>query len=241
MQYPTMTSLEANMQLAARRSGAQTDVDAGVKIRGEGKELDQSFVSSLREAFDQLIAAWPDGLKNDKERNVFEGKAARVVHRIVPSHTEILSDPEFWVWLAAVCFSDVVEWRYGNPEGGAKMANYGVGSKTENLLYRLWLRAELVLDETNKDRYHLAEVGQIDFYRSHLFRQGYANARGFARALLKYQYPNRDAAAPLLKTLQIRDLAKRVCRVRSNLFLEILTEDECRAVIETEAAAVLAA
>ena len=229
------------MQLAALRAGAPSDVDAGVKMRGEGMELDQSFVTPLRVGFDELMAAWPEGLKNDKERNIFEGKAARLVHRVVPLHNEMLCDPEFWVWLALVCFSDIVEWRYGNPEGGAKMANYGVGSKTENLMYRLWLRAELVLDDTNRDRYHLADTGQIDFYRSHLFRQGYANARGFARAFLKYQYPNKDRAAPHLKTLQIRDLAKRVCRIRSNLFLEILPEEECRAVIEAEAAAVLVA
>jgi len=95
-----------------------------------------------------------------------------------------------------------------------------------------------VLDDQATDRYHLCKRGQIDFYRSHLFRQGYANARDFARALLRFQYPHADTAAPNLKVDQIRELVKRLRRLRANLFLEILDEDECRKVIEAELGAV---
>jgi hypothetical protein len=207
---------------------------------GSGEELDQSFVSRLREALGALRASYPDGLKNDRERNIFEGKAAKLVHQIVPDQAEPLSDPDFWIWLAIAHFSELIEWRYGSPAHGTKGANYGIGNRSENLLRRLWLRAELALDESAKDRYHLSMAGQIDFYRSHLFRQGYANARNFARALLRFQYPHQDAAEPNLKTLEIRDLVKRLRRMRSNLFLEILPEEDCRAVIEAEAAVVMA-
>ena len=156
----------------------------------------------------------------------------------------MLADPDFWIWLAVVHFPEIVEWRYRyqnrKTDTFAQFVNYGVGSKSDNLMYRLWLRAEIVLDTQAVDRYHLAATGQIDFYRSHLFRQGYANARNFARALLRFQYPNADPAEPKLKTLEIRDLVKRLRRMRSNLFLEILPEDECRTVIESEAEVVLA-
>lgn len=241
MRYPTITALDANSFITARRNGgATTDPESLVRARGTGPELDQEFVAVLREALGNLRGRWPNSLKNDKERNIFEGKAARLVHQTVAADAEPLGDPEFWIWLTVVHFSDLVEWRYGNPEDGTKLANYGIGSRTENLLYRLWLRAELTLDEEDKDRYHLAEAGQIDFYRSHLFRQGYANARNFSRALLRYQYSKKDPTEPNLKILQIRNLVKRLRRIRSNLFLEILPEMECRAVIETEAAIVLA-
>lgn len=240
MRYPTMTAGDANLYLAARRGGVTMDGESLVKVKGAGSDLDQSFVTGLREALGALRAGWPDGLKNDRERNIFEGKASRLVHGIVPAESEFLCDSEFWTWLSVIHFPELVEWRYGNPEGGTKLANYGIGSRAENLLFRLWLRAEIVLDESAKDRYHLADAGQIDFYRSHLFRQGYANARNFARALLRFQYPNADVAAPKLKTDQIRHLVKRLCRMRSNLLLEILPEEECRAVIEAEAAVVVA-
>jgi hypothetical protein len=237
MRYPAMSAPDAGLYLTAKRNGSAVDSESLVKFKGAGAEFDASFVEELRADLLALKAKWPDGLKNDAERNKFEGSAARLVHSVVPSEPEVLSDPEFWIWLAVVSFPDIVEWRYGNKQAGTKPANYGVGSRTENLLYRLWLRAELVLDEQHEDRYHLVDAGQIDFYRSHLFRQGYANARTFARALLRFQYPKSDAA-PNLKILEIRELVKRLRRLRANLFLEILPEEECRAVIESEAAVV---
>lgn len=239
MRYPAMTAADAAIHLASRRAG-NVNTEPSVRTKGLGLEMDQSFIDELRGGFGALKAATPGGLKNDAQRNEFEGKAARLVHGHLPIDTEILSDPEFWIWLAVACVPDIVEWRYGNKEGGTKPANYGIGSRKENLLYRMWLRAELVLDERHEDRYHLANAGQIDFYRSHLFRQGYANARTFARALIRYQYPKSDSA-PKLKVDDIRELVKRLRRLRANLFLEILPEEECRAVIETEAAVVVAA
>ncbi len=239
MRYPTMSAPDAGAYLTANRNGSPIDVEGLVKFKGSGVEFDGSFVEGLRQEFAGLKASWPNGLRNDAERNKFEGAAARLVHSMVPQETEVLSDPEFWIWLAIACFPDVVEWRYGSKQAGTKPANYGIGSRTENLLYRLWLRAELVLDERHEDRYHLVDAGQIDFYRSHLFRQSYANARTFARALLCFQYPKADSA-PNLKILEIRELVKRLRRLRANLFLEILPEEECRAVIESEAAVVVA-
>lgn len=240
MRYPTVTAADAGSYLVAKRNGAAADSETLIKFKGEGAEFGGSFVDELRSELLELMTQSPDGLRNDAERNRFEGAAARLVHSLIPEDTEVLSDPEFWIWLAVVCFSDVVEWRYGNKQGGTKPANYGIGSRTENLLYRLWLRAELVLDDQNDDRYHLVEAGQIDFYRSHLFRQGYANARTFARALLRFQYPKADST-PTLKIAHIRELVKRLRRLRANLFLEILPEDECWAVIQAEAAQVVAA
>lgn len=244
MRYPIMKAADATTYLQAKRAGNPLDADSLVRYTGSGEEFDASFLEPLRSALTMTMASFPDGIKSkaDPAANVFEGKAARAIHQSLTLESEVLADPEFWIWLAVVQFPEVVEWRYryGKEDSLAQLANYGVASRTENLLYRLWLRAELVLDEEATDRYHLVESGQIDFYRSHLFRQGYANARNFARALLRYQYPKKsNPTEPKLKTLEIRDLVKRLRRMRSNLFLEILPEEDCRAVIEAEAAVIL--
>jgi len=235
MRYPVMTTADASVYIAGRRAGSPLDLDRLVKTRGEGAELDQSFVGELVADLASIKSKHKEGLRSQKNANAFESDAARAIHERVTAPCEVLADADFWLWLAVVHFGDVVEWRYGNTEGGTSLANYGVGARTENLIYRLWLRADLVLDEQAGDRYHLSRRGQIDFYRSHLFRQGYANARTFARALLRFQYPHDDVAAPNLKVDQIRELVKRLRRMRANLFLEILEENECRKVIEGEA------
>lgn len=247
MRYPIITPGDATRYLLAKRDGTAPEVESIVQYRGTGDDLDQWFIKPLREGLDRLCAKLKDGLasKTDPAANTFEAKASRLVHASIPGKSEMLSDPDFWVWLAVVHLPEIVEWRYRyqnrKTDSFAQLDNYGIGSRSDNLVYRLWLRAELVLDAEAKDRYHLTDAGQIDFYRSHLFRQGYANARNFSRALLRYQYPNKDLAEPRLKTIEIRELVKRLRRMRSNLFIEILAEDDCRAAIEAEAAEVLAA
>jgi hypothetical protein len=240
MRYPIITTADATAFLASKRSGATLDLGLMVKARGDGSDLPQDFVTELVTDMAAIKAQFPDGMKSQKNANAFEASAARAIHKRVSADPAVLADADFWLWLAVVHFSDIVEWRYGNPVGGTGLANYGIGARNENLLYRLWLRAELVLDDRATDRYHLCDRGQIDFYRSHLFRQGYANAREFARALLKYQYRDaKDVAQPHLKVDQIRELVKRLRRMRSNLFMEILNEAECHKVIEEEADRVL--
>lgn len=242
MKYPILSAADATAYLASKRSGTPLDLDLMVKTRGDGPDLPQDFVAVLTADMEAIKARFPEGMKSQKNANAFEAQAARAIHQRVTADLTILADADFWLWLAAAHFSDIVEWRYGNPEGGTGLANYGVGARTENLLYRLWLRAELVLDEQADDRYHLCARGQIDFYRSHLFRQGYANAREFAKALLKYQYRDtKEVTQPHLKVSQIRELVKRLRRMRTNLFMEILDESECLKVIEEEAGRVLAA
>ncbi|GAA5003684.1 hypothetical protein FNZ56_07800 [Pseudoluteimonas lycopersici] len=235
MRYPILTTTDASIFFINKRAGTPVELDRLVKTRGEGPEICQKFVNELVAELASIKSRFPEGLKSAKSANAFEALAARTIHSRVAVGVDILADPDFWLWLAAVHFSDIVEWRYGNPKGGTGAANYGVGARSENLLYRLWLRAELVLDEEATDRYHLCDHGQIDFYRSHLFRQGYANARNFARALIRFQYPDKaDATQPFLKVDQIRELVKRLRRLRTNLFMEILDEVECRKVIDEE-------
>lgn len=235
MRYHILTTTDASIFFINKRAGTLVELDRLVKTRGEGPEISQEFVNELVAELASIKSRFPEGLKSAKSANAFEALAARAIHSRVAVGVDILADPDFWLWLAAVHFSDIVEWRYGNPQGGTGAANYGVGARSENFLYRLWLRAELVLDEEAADRYHLCDHGQIDFYRSHLFRQGYANARKFARALIRFQYPDKaDATKPFLKVDQIRELVKRLRRLRTNLFMEILDEVECRKVIDDE-------
>jgi hypothetical protein len=234
MRYPVLTTADANTFLNAKRSGAPIEAEQLVKLRGDGPEMDQSFVDILRVKLEALQSKFPGNL-NHAAANSFESMACREVHSMLPDTPEVLADGDFWTWLAVLHFAELVNWRYGRPEEGAALANYGVGNRAENFLYRLWLRAEIVLDEASPDRYHLSRRGQGDFYRSHLFRPGYSNARSFARAFMRFQYPYENPTTPRLKINEVRDLAKRLSRLRPNLVLDLLSEEECLSLIQEEA------
>ena len=143
--------------------GTDIGIDGLVRMRGEGKEQNLDFVDGLREELDALKAEFPEGIKNADQGNRFEAKAARIVHEGVPSHSHMLADVDFWTWLAVAHFRDLVEWRYGNPKEGAGLGNYGIGTRRENLMYRSWLRGEIVLGEDAADRYLYATLGKSTF------------------------------------------------------------------------------
>lgn len=234
MPYPSIRVAEARRYILAKRSGAE-DQGPTVRIKPEGAEVPwDEVVARVAVVFAELRAEIGDIGKGSRSGARFEAVAARRVHGIMPENHPALADPEFWTWLVVLHFIDTVEWRYANPQRASDLKNYGIGSASENLIYRLWLRGELAFDETAADPYHLVELGDVDFWRSHLFRQSYANARRFARAFLRFQFPEELAGRPRLGIEAVRELAKRLRRLRTNLFVELMDEAAAMRVIELE-------
>lgn len=235
MRYPVVKAADARMYLIARRESQQLSPENLVQIRGEGPELDLTFVNELRAGLTKLRGRFSKLKKGGDEAAEFEAAASELVHELVPARASVIADSEFWLWLALVHFHDLIEWRYGSSQHGADWKNFGVGAASENLLYRLWLRGELGYDPVASDKYVLAKRGDIDFWRSHLFRQSYANAKAFAKALIRFQYPYDDPAQPRLKIAVIRELVKRLRRLRANLVIELLDEPSATEIIRSEA------
>jgi hypothetical protein len=238
MPYPTLNSKSAERLLAAFRDNVECDAAQLELWRPSEDVFRESELGSLRKQLMELQYKFPiDIAKKDKEAWNFEAEASMIVHSTL-SPGEFIGDSEFWTWLAAVHFMKLIAWRYGGSNFAP--ANIGVGAAKENFLFRLWLRAELVLDPNRNDKYELARrQGSIDFWRSHVFRPAYSNARAFARALVEYQYPN-STGKPRLSIGEIRELAKRLTRLRSNLYVAFLSEKEAYTLIEQEAAALAA-
>ncbi|MES3056623.1 DUF6339 family protein [Sphingomonas faeni] len=170
------------------------------------------------------------GANGKVDGGAFEAAAGEEVHKRLPSHPA-LADPEFWIWLALTHCEQIITRRYA---GSTNAKNFGVGGAGENLLYRLWLRAEIAYDAKAKDKYALSRFGDIDFWRSHIFRQGYGDVRGFARALLEFQFPKNAKRQPRLKIIEIRALAKHLKRARSNLMFEVMSEARAVEFIQSE-------
>jgi hypothetical protein len=222
--YFCMSSDEALRFLKARANGEEPNLNEYVRIVGQGGEPDLAPIKALETKIAAIQKRFPRVLKDkDPAGGKFETQACEVVHQALEGvEPTALADLDFWTWLAVARFASTVEWRFGAKGGKhAKPANYGIGSRSENLLFRLWLRAELVKDSSQKDPYLLAKTGDQDLWRSHILRQGYANARLVTKALLKLQAG--QLKAKRLAVDGIRDLAKRLRRMRANLEFEFLT------------------
>lgn len=233
MKYEILEAAEARRYIMAKRAGVEGVREPSCASRGDGEELSTTFIDLLRPQLRALQDRYGDK-RSDKNNSDFEGEAAVIVHTLIPQEPLMLADFGFWTWLAVVHMSELVEWRYGQPSGGVDLKNYGIGARNENFLYRLWLRAEISLDDQAPDLYHLTRKGQVDFWRSHLFRQGYASVPNMARALIRFQYPDELQGNPKLKIAGIRALAPRMKRLRANLMYEFLDEAACLRLLERE-------
>jgi hypothetical protein len=230
MPYPILSKAEVRPYLLAADeldkpslpTPRQGDEGPDVDWDAHGAEIAAKLLALLEEH--------PIKLKSDG--GPFEALAGPAIHQSLPVHPA-LANAEFWIWLAVTHCEEVVALRYAFT-GKRNPQNFGVGGAGENLLYRLWLRAEIAYDPTAKDKYVLARLGDIDFWRSHVFRQGYGDVRTFARSLVEFQFPAKSKRKPRLKIGQIRDLAKRLKRARSNLMFEVMTEARAAQFIESE-------
>lgn len=235
MSYRCLSRGDVRTYITQVRSGSVTNEQPPSFTKGAPPEIDDGFVGDLRRDLRGIRRSFGDR-PTDAEGAAFEALAAPVVHRRIPAQPHMVADGEFWAWLAVVHFRDLIEWRYAAQPDHGSLANFGAANHMENFMFRLWLRADLVFDPDAQDPYHLATRGRVDFWRSHLFRQGYADSRTFARALLKFQYPYDDTVKPRLKTEQIRQLVRVLCRIRTNQCFELLTEQQCLELISATAA-----
>jgi len=233
MPYPILGKTEARLYLQAAEAAAEESLpelpDARMSDDGSDEDWD-AIATDVRAELEKLIAQ-SSGKDGEVRGGAFEAAAGPAIHALLPNEHPALADPEFWVWLTLTHGLDVVDWRY---PGKRNLKNFGVGGAGENFLYRLWLRAEIAHSPGAKDEYELSRVGDIDFWRSHIFRQGYGEVRPFARALVEFQFPAKKGRKARLKIDAIRALAKQLKRARSNLMFEVMSESRAAQFIESE-------
>lgn len=243
MSYPALSRADALEFLAGRSKTLRVlQKPSGPPFRWE--ERIAALVSDIRPVFNEAEALAGArsgaGASKSEEWQRFEAEAAIAVHMVLPAEHEALADREFWLWLACDPFRDIIERRYRSADGRpVNRANFGLSGFAENFVYRLWIRADCVFNPVGgaeREPYDLARRGQSDFWRSHVFRQGYGARRAFTRALVRFAYPDpAKPSAPALRVEEVRELAKRLRKLASNLVIDVLDEKESEALIQETA------
>lgn len=238
--YPVIYPEDALRYLRARQlDDGSVQLDDIRRKSGTGNDIPAKPLEELRDKLIRLKKKFPAKLrKKDPQGGRFESLACAVVHaNLAGVDRHVLADHDFWTWLAVDWLADIVEWRFGTEGHPAQPANYGIGTRTENMLFRLWLRADLA-KAAGPDPYELAKLGDQDLWRSHLLRQGYANARSVVCSLLKLQAGRLTLGNKPAKKLAsgdepggVRMLAKRLRRMRANVVFEFLTPQQADALV----------
>jgi hypothetical protein len=237
VKYPMLERAPAQEILRLRATGETPDVDSMMGYRGDGQLIDDSFIEDLRKDLVKIRKKFPAQLlARDAQGGKFEADASPVVHRHMRNVSgAALADADFWRWLAVVHFSDLVDWRHAPAKAQAHPNNYGIGNTRRNLLYRMYIRAEVAYDAGASDPYHLVQFGDKDLWESHIIAVKIGNSRTIVRSLMSYLYPSASKGKCRFSTKEVRALASRLTRLRANVVFEMFDAKEASAVIAREA------
>ena len=224
MRYPALSPRMAR-ELAKRMiKGEIIDKNSYWIERGEGKKVDRSLLHALGVSAGEAIenAGAPT---SDRDR--VEGAACSALfEQLNTLPVEVLDDQGFWAYISIFELWDFVVWR-------EELTNNNVGkyvdgtSQSECIALRMFIRGQALSLGGNSDL-----AGEIpnatDFWRSHVTRVRTSTSPNLVVALAESQAEERLTTQPL------RDLAKRLNRLWSNVSLVDYTAAEARELVEEQ-------
>lgn len=238
MRYPTLdiTPLKAlaNMSLGKEELGPyeQTQIRAHQVDRGSGETMDLRRLEERVKEMKSLHRELLDDPDYEKDLDRIEGRLSELLHKGLKASRmpdEALDDKDFWQYLVMKYFWWLVVWRHhtAQPEKrkqfkeGGKYLRYLNHEKPHiSVLARMYIRADLALDEDGS--YELAWRGRAatDLWQSHLIPVDTGRTPVLVRAILR-----RQASQPLA-TNSLRECAKDITRSNTNVVPASWTDED---------------
>ena len=235
MKYPVYTIDMASSYIHALRSDEPPLNPPDPIIRGEGfdrrNEIDEAVSKSLLEWKNLRSKA-----SNAQARDGVEGQLSVAFFnatKFLHNSPEVLTDNDFWRYLAATHFFEFTEWRDQRTKDSVVSLNsFGAGSKSltrDCVPFRMFERAYLadLIGERRGDL-SFALIPGGDVWKSHILGVLNSLSPSISKVMLE------RVKKQELKTEIIRPLAKRLKRLRANVLFEILPEEDAILIIDRE-------
>jgi len=214
MKYPvvSVSSCEAFADKKIRKQSPTVEET----WKGRGDTVDLSPIEELAEVVNERIR----DVDEDVDKDQVEGEVAGdLYHALEDIPASVLDDPGFWRYLSIEYFWPFIAWREREPFEKGNYLKYLNGlTNTEAVLPRMYLRAKSV------GPHHTQLAGVLeqsaDFWRSHVLRVRTGSAPALTRAFVRMQSNDRLMTDPL------RDFARSLNRVWSNIQLHLYDEDQ---------------
>lgn len=239
VRYPVVRLVEAQRYVLRRQSG-ELGVDDRPEFEEEGATGDETLLPAVNDVADRIIdlyqsskARFTSGIARDR----FEGSLAVQLHeRLREFPAQVLTDDDFWRYLAVRGLYEFVSWRDGQSKGSPALASFGASSPRVNydcVPFRMFVRADIasIIVEggaQDMDVLDISSVAGTDLWRSHILRSQSSYSPHYVKLLLEHHERG------VLPAAVVRDLAKRVKRVRSNVLVEALEAEGSRTMFDRE-------
>jgi hypothetical protein len=218
--YPQITHAEADHLAGQRRSMSIAEAAAiaapdhrdAVYTPTGGARAEVRDIQRLR---DKLVAAanvlgYPDG-GDEPSRLAFDKEAAETLHAAMQLEPSEASKPGVWEFLACVVLCDLVRWRFPGGTEGTPVERFVAGRR--NTFQRLWWRAFVLHDGTNKKPYELLDTLGEDEVVQIMERPFLAGSRGLSRTIARELLEASTRHKRVSRRTLIREAQKRFRRL----------------------------
>ena len=238
---PTLTLDEAKKAWDLNIKGNQTELQNIKAIYvGEGKHLSDVEIEPLKDRFEEIKNKIGD--KGKDRAAHLESQLVPVIHEFMDDKSDLanVTNPGFWLWISNRAldgyFWNYIRWRYHptNPTEIPDKMNFSFQVRqSEGLLYRCWLRGQMLCGQGSKDKYNNAMRGNVDFWRSHVFRTNIGSNPQMILAMLDLIFPEPGYRLNQkeLSTTRIRNIAKQLqARLATEQFFH-LNKAQCAKIV----------
>lgn len=193
----------------------------------DDRPIDIKELEKVAAELERTVQTPEMALATNRELEKVESEFCGAVHEALYNlPIEVLDDQRFWRYLAVRYFGEFILWRESNALSGGSISKYFVaGSGVDSIPLRLFLRGQAI--RSSGGSYNLAKSVQsgTDFWRSHILRVRTGRATNLARSFADMQSKDR------LPTGLLRQLAKRINRMWTNVWLTEYNSAECEELI----------
>lgn len=230
MRYPAIRAAGAREIVRRRLANTHVDTtDIVIWRTTTDGGTDDADLRSLRELGHEIDAraktTEPSAVNKDALESEF---SPRLFDATDALPVEILDDPGFWAWVSLDCMDGFVAWRE-NLQRETGSVYYDGRSWSECIPLRMYHRGRIVQPEPELAS---AIARSTDFWRSHIIRVQNSTAPEICKALVESQAEDR------MMTDELREFAKRINRLWTNLSLQDYSRDEARSLVADQRRAV---
>ena len=230
MSHPTITLHAFQQFITDHRDSGSIPNKPEATLRGQGEDT----FEKIKREISSLIDFWKKQIKtigeSSAKKEALEAEMSEKLFKILSGlPMTVLTDSDFWRYLACHPFFEFIEWRDGE---NCARASFGANANRVNfdcVPYRMFNRA-LVAHSISEDEndFGYAHVPGTDLWRSHILRVLNSYSAAMSQAILD------KALAKELPTQILRETIKYLKRDRNNILFETLEYDDARALLELE-------
>jgi hypothetical protein len=197
--------------------------------KGSGIDITAAPIAKMITELNALLDSSFSGpmKKKDARLNQYEGLASSIVHKNLKElPLEILTDEDFWRYVAIIPMFGIVAWRHES------LGNNNLGLTSGRgflrcLPYRMFIRADIAFRYSEGDNYDLtsAHGSMVDQWASHVLAQQYGAVPKLVQVMLA-EFETLRKRKIKKPTDVDREIAKELSQIRSIQVFEFFQNDQ---------------